>query len=203
MNCKYYLIMAVGLILGIILVGCGGVSEEEIELITLSYNFETYPDGTAITGDTADTEGRQWKALAGDEFLDWGFKIGTIPSDGNTVIWTNLTDSYTFAPNTNYLTISPATGGEYMIEISFLNPVRGVELSFIGASINYKMEVYDQTNTLLASPIKSAEFGASEPTIIRHVSDQSNISRIVFRYPVPPAALIAISELNMLVEQTP
>ena len=41
------------------------------------HNFDTFPDGTAIAGDTQDAEGREWKSLTGTEFADWGFRVST------------------------------------------------------------------------------------------------------------------------------
>jgi hypothetical protein len=41
------------------------------------HNFDTFPDGTAIAGDTQDAEGVEWRSLTGDEFADWGFLVST------------------------------------------------------------------------------------------------------------------------------
>jgi len=41
------------------------------------YNFDTFPDGSVIAGDTQDTEGREWRSLTGNEFVDWGFLVST------------------------------------------------------------------------------------------------------------------------------
>ncbi|MBN1264995.1 MAG: hypothetical protein JXA25_05835 [Anaerolineales bacterium] len=42
-----------------------------------SYNFDTFPDGTVIAGNTQDTEGVEWQSLTGNEFADWGFMVST------------------------------------------------------------------------------------------------------------------------------
>lgn len=45
--------------------------------VTFKYNFDTFPDGTVIAGDSQDTEGREWQSLSGNEFIDWGFLVST------------------------------------------------------------------------------------------------------------------------------
>jgi hypothetical protein len=42
-----------------------------------TYDFDTFPDGTVIAGNKKDAQNREYQSLTGNEFVDWGFLVGT------------------------------------------------------------------------------------------------------------------------------
>jgi hypothetical protein len=50
--------------------------------VDFPYDFDAFPDGTVIAGDSQDANGRQWKSLIGDEFTAWGFMVTTDLDEG-------------------------------------------------------------------------------------------------------------------------
>jgi hypothetical protein len=186
-----------GLILGAVIVGCNQPSVPE----WYSYNFDAFPDGTEIT---SDREGLKWVQLAGNEFVDWGFEISSSPSSYCVTVWLNLGEVYLSLPDSNYLATNFGAGlscaGNQKIEITFLDPVMGVELEFVGTSEVYRMEVYDAKGTLLGFSTAQADIEAPDPFSILLQSEQSEIHRVVFGVTGSDLALVAISEIRVLQE---
>lgn len=185
---KMILKIAIGLMLVLFLVGC----QPPMEYL---YTFDTFPDGTPITGDTTDAEGYVWQSLQGDEFSEWGFLVASTPISNCVAVRMNFCWT-----TTNFLAL--LGGGSCLnvrrIEITFIEPVLEVELSFSGASTNYVMDVYDTDGNLLGSPYEMAEFNKEGRLFtITYRSDSVNISRISFgAYLETDVVVVAIREIK-------
>ncbi|TKJ30797.1 MAG: hypothetical protein CEE40_03815 [Chloroflexi bacterium B3_Chlor] len=160
-----------------------------------SCSFETFPDGTPVTGDTKDTQGIVWQRLEGDEFAECGFLVASAPVTSCVAVRTN----YYSSPH-NYLALITGLGcvNARRIEITFLEPVQEVCLEFSGASTHYVMEVYDEDAGLLGTSIELAEFDEEGSLFTTTFSsDTANISRTSFGvYSESITAVVAIREIR-------
>lgn len=163
-----------------------------------SCSFETFPDGTPVTGDTTDTQGIVWHSLDGDEFAECGFLVASAPVTSCVAVRTN----YYSSPH-NYLALMTGPGcpgcvNARRIETTFLEPVQEVCLEFSGASMGYVMEVYDEDGGLLGTSIESAEFDEEGSLFTTTFSsDTANISRTSFGvYSEWVTAVVAIREIR-------
>jgi hypothetical protein len=199
MNSKL-LKQTIGLILLVLLVQCDPqpTVEHEQPTIEYKYTFDTFPDGTPITGDTGGTGDPpvpQWKSLQGDEFSEWGFLVDATPQSSCVAVRMNFCWS-----NNNYLALldSATCVNNRRIEITFIEPVLEVTLVFSGASTNYKMEVYDENGGLLGSPVQMAELNEGEEAklfTISFSSDSANIDHISFGAYLSQPFAIGIREI--------
>lgn len=160
-----------------------------------SCSFETFPDGTPVTGDTKDTQGIVWQSLEGDEFAECGFLVASAPVTSCVAVRAN----YYSSPH-NYLALITGLGcvNARRIEITFLEPVQEVCLEFSGASTHYVMEVYDEDGGLLGTSVELAEFD-EEGSLFTTTSssDTANISRTSFGvYSESVTAVVAIREIR-------
>jgi len=191
-NNRKLLQQTIGLMLVVLLVGCQPPIEPPIEY---KYTFDSFPDGTPITGNTTNTEGHIWQSLQGDEFSEWGFLVASTPVSNCVAVRMNFcwtTD--------NYLALldGVSCSNSRRIEITFIEPVREVALAFSGASTNYVMEVYAENEELLGSPVQMAEFSKEGRLFtISFSSGSANISRISFgAYLETEAVVVAIREIR-------
>ena len=156
-------------------------------------NFETFPDGTHITGDTTDST-IIWQNLNGDEFSEWGFLVDSTSIAGCAIIRTSY-----YVNENNHLAIgnSGSCINSDKIKITFIEPIREITLSFLGATTNYRMEVYDESGEFLGVANQMAEFDNGETLFyVSYRSDEANISAIQFGDQLGTAD-IAIQEIKM------
>lgn len=186
----------IGLMLVVLLVGC----QPPIEYEEYEYTFDTFPDGTPITGNTEDAEGLRWQDLQGDEFSEWGFLVASTPVSNCVAVRMNFcwtTDNY-LALLDSKITGGVSCANARRIEITFIEPVHSVTLAFSGASTNYVMEVYDENGELLGSPVQMGELSEGEETELFPISfsyDGANIKRISFGAHVGQV-VVAIREIT-------
>lgn len=140
--------------------------------------FDEFPGGSPIAADMI---------LSGDEFASKGIRLAGAPEGDYCA---DGTLAAILAPphasplgNSNYLTTS--TTGDVVacntvpVAITFVQPVRNVSLSFVGASLTYTMKVYDANGNLITS-MDQAAVCCSGLFEVAFTSSSANISRVTF-----------------------
>jgi hypothetical protein len=180
-------IVIAGIILAIVLGNRGGAEPTPTPTATVTptppgpsettISFDENPDGTTITSDTI---------LNGDEFQSAGILLAGAPQDSYCAEATAtkiLVPPHQVSIGFTFLTSSrpnDLSGCETVpVEITFVESVTEVTLTFAGASATYTMEVYDSAGNLLQTVNKDAVFGGGTFEI-SYASGSANIKRITF-----------------------
>lgn len=160
---------------------------------TQTFRFDSFSDGTSVKLDTTDVDGTLIHLIDKGEYSDWGFLIFTSPQEDCAAIrGGDVVDSGAI-----YLGLSSCANAN-RLEIEFIEPVRSVNLSFIGTNSTYNMQVIDPEGEIIASPFVRCKgnVGGSLTNII-HESRTANIKKISFGLLVHlPFPVILIEELN-------
>jgi hypothetical protein len=147
--------------------------------------FDAFPDGTPINSDVL---------LSGNEFADWDITLSAVPqgSYGAGMVPAIRTPGYG-GTTANFLTAGKADVrvGAIPIAIAFDPPVSRVIIHFRGASVDYTLEAYDSSNTLVDSATKAAVFGGDSVRVQVSLQDRI-ITRVVFGHTAASTIIEAI-----------
>ena len=139
--------------------------------------FDAFPNGTLITSDII---------LRGDEFSEKGVLLAGSPEssycgDANAVAIHKPERMYNI--DFNYLSSSDPHDinrcTAVPVAITFIEPVRTVQLTFAGASVPYTMKAYDSSNALLNTVTKDAIIRGGTFTIATS-TENAEIKRVTF-----------------------
>jgi hypothetical protein len=152
-------------------------TEEPPEPDSATITFDAFPDGTPVTTD---------RILDGDEFQSAGILLAGAPQGSYCAEATatkilvpphHVSIDFTFLSSSRPDELSGCDG--VPVEITFIEPVVEVELTFAGASSTYTMEVYDSAGNLIQTVDRQAVYGGGT-TVIGAGSSSGNIKRVVF-----------------------
>lgn len=172
----------------ILLCGCQG------ELKSIS--FENFPDGTAVTLDATDTSGEPYHRIKADTYQDWGFLLHSDPVDNCFAIRGALSENR----EGMFLCLCNVAecGDAHRLEIEFIEPVKSVDVSFVGIWANYSMIVYDSAGEVIDTPITMCD-GKIDGTLthLTYDSNKANIKSISLGTAVDlPVSSIRIKEIT-------
>lgn len=157
----------------------------------VTFDFETYPDGTPVAGDTI---------LVGNEFAAWGVYLEGVPADrascsGTATVPVIRRGRYG-APGA-FLTTSdptdPARCNFGPAIIRFNNPVRSVTLTFVGATGSYTLEAYDGSDGFLGGAVQNAVAGGGTFDITVEAAG-NDIAYVTLSG--PPGAVVAVTRVT-------
>lgn len=157
-----------------------------------SVSFENFPDGTEVILDTADTSGEPYHRIKGNTYQDWGILLHSDPVDNCFAIRGSLIEDR----DEMFLCLCNVAecGDASRLEIEFVEPVKSVDVGFVGVFTNYSMVVFDAAGEVIDTPIVFCE-GLIDGTIT-HLSYDSNRSNIK-KISLGPAVVTPVSSIRI------
>ena len=152
---------------------------------TVTIPFDKFPDGTPITASTFvsanafESKGILLGALSESSYCSNVVPAIMLPTAGRPPSLTTADPSNIIRCNT------------VLVEVTFIDPVRSVTLTFWGASSPYQMKIYDKNGNNIGTEVKEG-ICCQDLLNISHISTTENIKRITFGY---QASLVAVTNI--------
>jgi hypothetical protein len=142
-----------------------------------TFSFKSYPDGTAVILDSLDESGEPYHRIREDQFSEWGFLLSSAPEDNCLAIKESLNQDI----DDLYLCLCTITecGNAHRLEIEFNEPVKSVDVGFVGAYYSYTMQVFDPMGEVIDTPLVLCS-GRLDGTLthLTYTSKTANIKKI-------------------------
>ena len=141
-----------------------------------AFSFENYPNGTPVILDNMGYSGEPFHPIQGDMYVDWGFYLHSTPVDDCLAINTSDNESADLFLGLN---TQSECGDAIRLEIEFIEPVKSIDVAFVGGKLIYSMDIIDSGGEVFdsSSIICDGKFDGTL-THLTYTSSTANIKKI-------------------------